>query len=140
MPPVAGDFLAPKGEIEAGFFPLDSASTLAARIQEYIDQGTAKVDAYDPPLDPDEIDVDGAIAALVYVRLYDAILLRYANTPNTTIADEGGISITSAQLAIFQNKRDEWAGAYEAIIADVVVAPTEQSSAPTSHARTIFTF
>lgn len=138
MPPIAGDFLAPKGEIEPGFFPKDSGSTLAERINEYITQATAKIDDLD--VDPAEIDVDAAIEALVYVRLYDAILLRIGNTPDTSIADEGGVRYSAAQITIFEGKRAEWAGAYAAIIADVAVPPSEAPVAPTTHARVNFQF
>lgn len=138
MPPVPGDFQAPRGEIEGGFFPKDSPSSLAARIQEYIDQAVAVVGALE--LDPAEIDIDGAISELVYSRLYDAILLRIGNTPNTSISDQGSVSYSSAQIKIFEDKRERHALAYDAIIADVAVPPTEQPIAPTTHARIINTF
>lgn len=138
MPPVSGDFLAPKGEIEGGLFPSESPSTLAARIDEYIAQATAAVDALDPALDP--ADVDAAIAAFVYVRLYDAILIRLANTPNTSIADEGSVAITGSQIAIFQNNRDRHQLAYEAILEGAEVPPLESGTPSTTRAPVIFGF
>jgi hypothetical protein len=138
MPLTNADFLAPKGEIEAGLFPQDSASTLAARIDEYLAQATAIVGDLDPALDAG--DVDAAIAHLVYFRLYDAILIRLANTPDTSIADEGSIRFSAAQINIFENKRGEHQIAYDALVAGTVVAPGTGEAAPTSSARTIFRF
>lgn len=121
MPPVSGDFLEPKGEIDADLFPKDSASTLTARITQYIADAGVVVDDVDVELTPAEIDA--AIAELVYVRLYDAILLRFANTPNTSIADVGGVSITSGQIAIIEGKRDQHQLAYDAVLEGAVVPP-----------------
>lgn len=137
MPPVSGDFLSPKGEVEAGLFPQETASALDARIAEYIAQATALVGALD--VDLDAAKIDQAIAEYVYWRLYDAILIRIANTPNTSIAEEGSVSFTAAQIAIFNEKRDQHIAAYDAIIAGAVVPPSSGTHG-TAQARASFSF
>lgn len=110
-------FLAPVGEIEPALFPQEQGGSLAERVQAYIDAATTRATAIDVPA----ARVDEYVTHFVYARLYDAITLRIANTPATSLSDEGSVSYSSAQLQHFAAKRDEHRAMLDAIIADITV-------------------
>lgn len=137
MPLIADDFLSPKGELEPALFPQDQGGALTARLTQYIADGTIAATAADIT---DPADVDAVVREYVYVRAYDAILLRYANTPNTSIADEGSISISSAQIDILRDKRGEHQIAFDALIEGDELPASGSAIPPTTSGRIIPTW
>lgn len=72
----AQDMLAPKGEVEDGFFP---AEGLEERLEEYLRQGAEQVEDLD--LDPDGRKYRQAVLAWAYHRAYHALYLRMSSRP-----------------------------------------------------------
>jgi hypothetical protein len=120
------DFIAPRGEISATLFPADQGSALVERVQAYITKAGEKAASLGIT---DETVVERYTERDVYARLYDAVVQRMANTPATSIADEGSVSYSAAQMQVFADLRDEHAAARDMIVAGlVVVTPTRHES------------
>lgn len=114
MTVVVAEFLAPRGLIEPGLFPLDSGPALAERLNEYLTQGQQNVAG----LGLSAAQQDEAVTAYVYYRSYDAVVDRLAITPSTvSFADQGSVSFSSAQMGTFATKRDKFLDDYTAILA-----------------------
>ena len=112
------DLLAPLGEIELSLFPGEGSTSVAARLDAYLDEGYAKAVAIvdDDPATQAALR-DDAARNWAYHRTYSAIVLIMSRTPATAaIEGEASRSYLAAQIDTFRDLANGKLLAFEALI------------------------
>jgi hypothetical protein len=114
MPVTAAALKTPTGKIDPAFFPEDRTSAqLDARLASYIAEGVTLV------ADLDASEQDAATTMWAYYRAFEAVHLRMIATPaSMSIADEGSVSFSSAQIASFGTMAASYKSSFEAMVAE----------------------
>lgn len=94
------DLLSPAGEVELVLFPGESAAAVTARLDAYLVDAYAKLDAQAAGMTEAERDL--AAADWAYHRAYRAVETRLAAEPaSATLDDQGSRTYTAAQIQQF---------------------------------------
>lgn len=136
----APDILVPRGELEPSLFPLDDATTLAAKVRAWLDKGRALATAAGIT---DDATLDVASEAYTYWKAYSAALQRIiANPVSNTINDKGTTTYSTEQLKQLAALRDQWANAWLVYVpAPAADDDAEAAAGPneTGTTRSVFT-
>jgi hypothetical protein len=101
VPLAPSDLLEPQGPISPTFFPNESESALAERLQAYLDDGAQRAVAGGLAAD------DRAVLAWGEYRALNAVVLRLATeSASVTIQDQGSRTRTVEQLRTITAARD----------------------------------
>lgn len=107
------DLLKPKGHLAPALFPGVPVNRLKVEVQEYIDQGQAKVDA-------DSVsgaNADAAVRAWAYHLAFEAAFVAANARPLTvSITEKGSHGYSAAQIANLKALSEKWEGRYDALL------------------------
>jgi hypothetical protein len=122
------DLLEPAGPIAPSFFPNESPSALATRLQAYLDDGARRVSA----TGLGGTAADDAVRAWAEYRAFNAVTNRLAvEAQSVTIADQGARTRSVEQLRMLALSRDAALARWNAL----VPAPSEVSGSAATPPR-----
>lgn len=107
----ADSLLAPVGPIDGGLLFQEEPAAVRARLDGYIAAGNAELAKalgnVTNGAAVTDAQKDDVVRTYAVWRSYDAVVDRLAASPASfTAADEGGYTVSSAQIRVMENKRD----------------------------------
>lgn len=123
MPLNAQSFIAPRGNLTPSMFEGD----LATRLDGYLGEAQDRVAEL-----PDPAQSDAMITAYVYWKAYSALYASLLAAPSsTTLADQGSVSWSAAQMAEIGRLAQSYRVEFEDLFVRVTPPPSIQPSAAT---------